>query len=119
MNVILAIQGSVIASSIVVFLLLVLLLVSVLLYAKKKLTPSGTVTLDINEGEKKLTVERGKHCCLPSVVIKFSSHPLVVEVVPVPCAVVRYTMVLDPFCRRKRVILPVRNRAPIGVWPVR
>jgi Na+-transporting NADH:ubiquinone oxidoreductase subunit F len=60
MNVILAIQGSVIASSIVVFLLLVLLLVSVLLYAKKKLTPSGTVVLDINDGEKKLTVEPGQ-----------------------------------------------------------
>lgn len=60
MNVILAIQGSVIASSIVVFLLLVLLLVSVLLYAKKKLTPSGTVTLNINDGEKELTVEPGQ-----------------------------------------------------------
>ena len=60
MNFILAIQGSVIVSSIVVFLLLVLLLVSVLLYAKKKLTPSGTVTLNINDGEKKLTVEPGQ-----------------------------------------------------------
>lgn len=60
MNFILAIQGSVIASSIVVFLLLVLLLVSVLLYAKKKLTPSGTVTLNINDGEKELTVEPGQ-----------------------------------------------------------
>jgi len=33
--------------------------VSILLYAKKKLMPSGNVTIDINEGEKELTVEAG------------------------------------------------------------
>ncbi|ASB49640.1 NADH:ubiquinone reductase (Na(+)-transporting) subunit F [Alkalitalea saponilacus] len=60
MSVLLAIQGSVIIASVVIFLLLVLLLVSVLLYAKKKLTPSGTVTIDINDGEKALTVEPGQ-----------------------------------------------------------
>ncbi len=60
MNVLLAIQGSVIVASVVIFLLLVLLLVSVLLYAKMKLTPSGTVTIDINNGEKQLTVEPGQ-----------------------------------------------------------
>lgn len=60
MNLMLAIQSSVIVSAVVVFLLVVLLLVAVLLYAKKKLTPSGEVTIDINEGEKQLKVEPGQ-----------------------------------------------------------
>ncbi|MBN2598325.1 NADH:ubiquinone reductase (Na(+)-transporting) subunit F [Labilibaculum sp.] len=52
-------QGTVIATSIVIFLLVILVLVSILLYAKKKLTPSGEVTIDINEGNLKLVVEPG------------------------------------------------------------
>ncbi|MDG5799181.1 NADH:ubiquinone reductase (Na(+)-transporting) subunit F [Marinilabiliaceae bacterium ANBcel2] len=60
MSVFLAIQGSVILASVVIFLVLILLLVSVLLYAKKRLTPSGTVIIDINEGEKELEVEPGQ-----------------------------------------------------------
>ncbi|PXX98996.1 NADH:ubiquinone reductase (Na(+)-transporting) subunit F [Marinifilum breve] len=52
-------QGTVIATSIAVFLLVILVLVSILLYAKKKLTPSGEVTIDINEGDLKLVVEPG------------------------------------------------------------
>ncbi|MCY1633066.1 MULTISPECIES: NADH:ubiquinone reductase (Na(+)-transporting) subunit F [Marinifilum] len=52
-------QGTVIATSIAVFLLVILVLVSILLYAKKKLTPSGEVTIDINEGDQKLVVEPG------------------------------------------------------------
>lgn len=60
MNLLLAIQSSVIISSVVIFLLVILLLVSVLLYAKKKLTPSGTVTIAINSGEKELVVEPGQ-----------------------------------------------------------
>ncbi len=41
------------------FLVIVLLLVALLLYAKKKLTPSGNVTLDINSGERTLDVAAG------------------------------------------------------------
>lgn len=52
-------QGTVIATSIAVFLLVILVLVSILLYAKKKLTPSGEVTIDINDGDLKLVVEPG------------------------------------------------------------
>jgi Na+-transporting NADH:ubiquinone oxidoreductase subunit F len=52
-------QGAVIATSIAVFLLVILVLVSILLYAKKKLTPSGEVTIDINNGDQKLVVEPG------------------------------------------------------------
>lgn len=56
---ILAINGLIIGISIIVFLLVLLLLVSILLFAKKKLMPSGEVTININEGEKELVVEPG------------------------------------------------------------
>ncbi|NPA37999.1 MAG: NADH:ubiquinone reductase (Na(+)-transporting) subunit F [Chlorobi bacterium] len=52
-------QSTVITVSVIVFLIVTLLLVSILLYAKKKLTPSGTVKIDINNGEKELEVEAG------------------------------------------------------------
>ncbi len=50
--------GIVVLVSIVVFLAIIMLLVSVLLYARKKLMPSGEVTLTINE-DKKFTVNPG------------------------------------------------------------
>jgi len=46
-------------SAIVVFLIVMLFLVGILLYAKKKLTPSGSVKLDINDGKRVLEVEPG------------------------------------------------------------
>ena len=52
-------SGSVLFSAIVVFLIVMLFLVGILLYAKKKLTPSGSVKLDINDGKRVLEVERG------------------------------------------------------------
>jgi Na+-transporting NADH:ubiquinone oxidoreductase subunit F len=48
----------IIISAIAVFLLVISLLVAVLLYAKKKLTPQGEVTLTIND-EKEIQVEPG------------------------------------------------------------
>lgn len=45
--------------AIAAFLVVVLLLVLLLLFAKAKLTSSGPVTVDINGGEKTLTVESG------------------------------------------------------------
>ena len=56
---ILAAAGLIVGSSIAIFLLVLLLLVSILLYAKKKLMPSGEVTININDGEKDLVVEPG------------------------------------------------------------
>jgi len=56
----LASQGAVITTSVVVFLLVILLLVSILLWVKQKLTPAGTVTIDINGGEKALEVSPGQ-----------------------------------------------------------
>ncbi|MBF1441784.1 MAG: 2Fe-2S iron-sulfur cluster binding domain-containing protein, partial [Prevotella nanceiensis] len=44
--------------SIIVFLVIILLLVVVLLIAKKFLSPSGNVKININ-GEKELSVEQG------------------------------------------------------------
>ncbi len=52
-------SGTVVAISITVFLIVIMLLVAILLYAKKKLTPSGEVKLGINSGEKELTVNPG------------------------------------------------------------
>ncbi len=57
---ILAISTPVIVTSAIVFLIVILLLVSILLYAKKKLTPQGSVTLDINNGEKEIEVDSGQ-----------------------------------------------------------
>lgn len=45
--------------SIVIFLALILILVALLLFIKSKLTPSGTVKIDINNGEKELDVTPG------------------------------------------------------------
>lgn len=48
-----------ILSSVVVFLVIVLLLVALLLFIKAKLTPSGTVKIDINNGSKEIEVTPG------------------------------------------------------------
>ena len=45
--------------AIVAFLVVTLLLVALLLVAKAKLTSSGDVTIDINDGEKVLTTASG------------------------------------------------------------
>ena len=46
-------------TSVVVFLGVILLLVAMLLYVKKKLTPAGTVKVNINEGYLELETEPG------------------------------------------------------------
>ena len=50
---------STIIVAVVAFLAVTLVLVGLLLYAKAKLTSSGAVTIDINDGEKVLTGESG------------------------------------------------------------
>lgn len=54
-------MGLSIIVAIAAFLVVTLILVALLLYAKAKLMPSGEVRIDINEGEKVLTVSPGKH----------------------------------------------------------
>ena len=50
---------TIIILAIIVFLVIILLLVGLLLYAKAKLSPSGLVKLDINNGDRELEVEPG------------------------------------------------------------
>jgi len=50
--------GTIILTSVIVFLSVILLLVSVLLFARKKLTPQGEVTITIND-EKELVTNPG------------------------------------------------------------
>jgi Na+-transporting NADH:ubiquinone oxidoreductase subunit F len=50
---------TVIQISIIAFLVIIMLLVSILLFAKKKLTPQGEVTIDINDGEKTIETKPG------------------------------------------------------------
>ncbi len=56
--ILLASNFSIILSAILVFLIVISLLVALLLYAKKKLTPQGEVTLTIND-EREIKVEPG------------------------------------------------------------
>ncbi len=57
--ILLATQSTVVLTSVGVFLIVTILLVALLLYAKKKLTPSGTVKIDINDGYMQLETEPG------------------------------------------------------------
>ena len=50
---------TVVLTSVVVFLTVIILLVAILLYVKKKLTPSGTVKIDINDGYLEMEAEPG------------------------------------------------------------
>ncbi|HUX54143.1 MAG TPA: NADH:ubiquinone reductase (Na(+)-transporting) subunit F [Williamwhitmania sp.] len=56
--ILLSVDNLIVGSGVIVFFLVTLVLVSVLLYAKKKLTPSGKVKVTINE-EKVLEVDSG------------------------------------------------------------
>ncbi len=55
----LATQTTVIITSVIIFLFIIILLVSILLYVKKKLTPEGTVKIDINEGYLEMEADPG------------------------------------------------------------
>jgi len=57
--ILLAAQSTVVVTSVVIFLLVIILLVSILLYVKKKLTPSGTVKININDGYLEMETDPG------------------------------------------------------------
>ncbi|MDR1859804.1 MAG: NADH:ubiquinone reductase (Na(+)-transporting) subunit F [Bacteroidales bacterium] len=59
MTYILATQPTVILTGMAVFLLVTVVLVSLLLYAKQKLTYTGAVSIDINDGYKVIETESG------------------------------------------------------------
>ena len=48
--------------AVVIFLILILVLVAVLLFAKNKLTPSGELKININDGERSEERRVGKEC---------------------------------------------------------
>lgn len=58
--ILLSTQTTVIITSVVVFLGITLLLVTILLYAKKKLMPSGIVKVSINDGDVEMDTEPGE-----------------------------------------------------------
>ncbi|WP_320113133.1 NADH:ubiquinone reductase (Na(+)-transporting) subunit F [Draconibacterium orientale] len=57
--ILLSAQSTVIITSVVFFLSVIILLVALLLFAKKKLTPSGSVKVSINEGDLEIETEPG------------------------------------------------------------
>jgi Na+-transporting NADH:ubiquinone oxidoreductase subunit F len=57
--ILLSAQTTVILTSVAVFLGVIILLVAILLFAKKKLTPSGTVKIDVNDGYLEMETEPG------------------------------------------------------------
>ncbi len=57
--ILLSTQITVIVTSVIVFLSVVLFLVGILLYAKKKLMPSGIVKVSINDGDLEMETEPG------------------------------------------------------------
>ncbi|VAW20639.1 Na(+)-translocating NADH-quinone reductase subunit F, partial [hydrothermal vent metagenome] len=57
--ILLSTHTTVVLVSVVVFLIVIILLVAILLFAKKKLTPSGIVKVDINEGHIEVETEPG------------------------------------------------------------
>ena len=68
-------MSSTILSAMAIMVLVILVLVALLLFIKIKLTPSGTVNIDINGGKKTLAVTPGgnlmgtladQQICLPS-----------------------------------------------------
>ncbi|QIA08572.1 NADH:ubiquinone reductase (Na(+)-transporting) subunit F [Draconibacterium halophilum] len=57
--ILLSAQTTVIITSVVLFLGVIILLVAILLFAKKKLTPSGIVKININEGDLEVETQPG------------------------------------------------------------
>ncbi|PTN07863.1 NADH:ubiquinone reductase (Na(+)-transporting) subunit F [Mangrovibacterium marinum] len=57
--ILLAAQSTVVVTSVVIFLLVIILLVSILLFVKKKLTPSGKVKVDLNDGYMEIETDPG------------------------------------------------------------
>ncbi len=57
--ILLSAQLTVVLTSVVVFLAVIILLVAILLYVKKKLTPSGKVIININDGGLEVETEPG------------------------------------------------------------
>ena len=110
---------TVIIVAIAAFLAVTLILVALLLFAKAKLTTSGDVTININDGQKMLTVAGGSSLLntLTSQVYSFPRH--VAVKVPADSASVRYWRAAVIFCLPKPVSSTANRFRTTGVWDVR
>ena len=100
--------------AIIAFLAVTLLLVGLLLFAKAKLTSSGEVTIDINDGEKVITAESG------STLLSTLANNKVF--LPSACgggANVRCSKAAAIFCRPKPDSFRASWPRTTGVWAVR
>ena len=105
--------------AIAAFLVLTLVLVALLLYAKAKLTSSGEVTIDINDGEKVLTTERLDSASRRWPTTRCSCLQPAAAAVRAACASVRCWRAAAIFCPPRRVLSRVRWPKTTGVWAVR
>ena len=108
-------MGLSIIIAIVAFLIVTLILVALLLYAKAKLMPSGEVKIDINDGQKELTVSPGGSL-LSTLGNNGIFLPSVAEAVLVVCANVKFWRAAVKFCLLKSTSLRVVNKPKSGVW---
>ena len=101
--------------SIIAFLVITLSLVALLLFAKSKLTKSGSVTIDINDGEKTITTECGSNLLNALEII--SSFPrLVVEVDRAECVSTKCWRAVERSYLLRLDLSAVRCRRITGVW---
>ena len=70
---------STVISAIITIVVVTVVLVALLLYVKIKLTPDGTVKIDINDGKKVLDVPQGSDLLHTLADRRFSFLPLAVE----------------------------------------
>ena len=109
-------MGLSIIIAIVAFLIVTLILVALLLYAKAKLMPSGEVKIDINDGQKELTVSPGG-----SLLSTLGNNGIFLPSacgggVLVVCANVKFWRAAVKFCLLKSTSLRVVNKPKSGVW---
>jgi Na+-transporting NADH:ubiquinone oxidoreductase subunit NqrF len=117
--ILLSTQTLVIITSVVVFLAVVILLVAILLYAKKKLMPSGTVKIYINEGYLELETEPGNSLLLRWETIKSFYLQPVAEVAPAECAAVKWNRAVVLYSHPKPGSSPEKNKMKTGALPAR
>ena len=105
--------------AIAAFLVITLVLVALLLYAKAKLTSSGEVTIDINNGEKVIRTESGSTLLATLANNKvFLPSPAAVAA-RAACASARCWRAAATSCRPRPVSSRARWPRTTGVWAAR
>ena len=109
-----AIECPIIIASAVVFLVVVLLLVAILLYARKRLIPSGNVKISINGGERELEVGTGN-----SLLSTLSAAGVFLPSACAAPAAAKWWRAEGPFSPPKRDFSPEKSSRTIGGLPAR